>query len=98
MSNKPKRSNTRLHIVYGLLLAATMAASSTVTRHLMSPPTVDHPVYVIGSVTITDPERLPEYQVVAGPLAAQAGGYLPLAFAEPKLIEGRLPLDALYFI
>jgi uncharacterized protein (DUF1330 family) len=98
MSNEIQGGNARLHVVYCVLLAAALAASSLVTRHLMLPTLADHPVYLVGSVTITDPERLPEYQAVAGPLAAQVGGYLPLAFAEPQLIEGRLPMDAIYFI
>ena len=45
-------------------------------------------VYLIGAVTVTDPERLPEYQAITGPLAGAIGGYVPLAFSQPILIEG----------
>jgi len=58
----------------------------------------DESVYLVGSVTITDPERLPEYQKIAGPLAAKSGGYVPLALDSPNIIEGELPAAGAYFI
>ena len=58
----------------------------------------DEAVYLIGAVTITDPERLPEYRAIAEPLAERAGGYVPLAFSEPTMIEGDRPTAGLYFV
>jgi len=58
----------------------------------------DESVYLVGTVTITDPERLPDYQQVAGPLAGKYGGYIPLAYAEANMIEGELPTAGGYFI
>ncbi|MEH6593468.1 MAG: DUF1330 domain-containing protein [Halioglobus sp.] len=58
----------------------------------------DESVYLVGSVTITDPERLPEYQKIAGPLAEKSGGYVPLALDSPNIIEGELPAAGAYFI
>jgi hypothetical protein len=40
-----------------------------VTRTLVNPPVPDASVYLVGAVSITDPDRLPEYQNIAGPLA-----------------------------
>ena len=59
---------------------------------------MDESVYLVGSVTVTDPERLPEYQKIAGPLAARTGGYIPLAHHNPNIIEGELPAAGSYFI
>ena len=55
-------------------------------------------VYVIGSVTVTDPERLPEYQAQAQPVAHSHGGYEPLGFGAPRGIEGTVPTQGLFFV
>jgi uncharacterized protein (DUF1330 family) len=55
-------------------------------------------IYLIGAVTITNPERLPQYQKRAGPLAAATGGYVPLAFSEATMIEGQAPSPGQFFI
>ncbi len=55
-------------------------------------------VYLIGAVTVTDPERLPQYQAIAGPLAAETGGYVPLAFGSPEMLEGVAPTDGWFFV
>jgi uncharacterized protein (DUF1330 family) len=88
----------RFHVVYISLLLIAVLASSLLTYQLSHPSQSKEAVYLVGAVTITDPERLPEYQAIAGPLAGKLGGYLPLAFAAPGLIEGQMPADALYFI
>ena len=41
-------------------------------------------------------ERLPEYQAIAGPLAAKSGGYVPLAFSDPVMLEGEAPSPGLF--
>jgi uncharacterized protein (DUF1330 family) len=69
-----------------------------VTRTLVNPPVPDASVYLVGAVSITDPDRLPEYQNIAGPLAGKIGGYLPLAYASPEMIEGEPPTSGAYFI
>lgn len=80
-------------------LSATAAISSGVTWSFSRGAAVtNESVYLIGAVTITDPERLPEYQAVAGPLAAETGGYVPLAFSEPRSIEGEAPAPGLFFV
>lgn len=56
------------------------------------------PVYLIGSVTVNDYERLPDYQAIAGPLAAHVGGYMPLAYSVPNMIEGSISTGGRYFI
>ena len=90
--------STRLHIVYWTIIAASVLVTALVTGNLAKTSPPDSSVYLVGAVTITDPERLPEYQAVAGPLAGRFGGYLPLAFAEPRMIEGIPPTEGLYFI
>jgi uncharacterized protein (DUF1330 family) len=98
VQRKPTHDNTRLHLIYGAVLLAAVMVSYLVTRQLTADNVPYTAVYLIGAVTITDPERLPEYQAIAGPLAAEAGGYLPLAFASPNMIEGEPPTHGLYFI
>lgn len=87
----------RVHLFYALLVVVGVIASALITRAQITS-LADSSVYLIGSVTITDRERLPEYQAIAGPLAADAGGYLPLAFASPDMIEGEPPTGGLYFV
>lgn len=81
-----------------LSLGATAAISSGVTWGVARNEVSSESVYLVGAVTITDPERLPEYQAVAGPLAAETGGYVPLAFSEPRSIEGEAPAPGLFFV
>lgn len=90
-------SGLRVHLVYCMLILAGVVASASATQMLMSSNS-ESAVYLIGSVTITDHERLPEYQAIAGPLAAESGGYVPLAFGAPNMIEGEPPTEGLYFI
>jgi uncharacterized protein (DUF1330 family) len=80
------------------VVAITAILSSGLTWYLLTSRSNDDAVYVIGAVTITDPERLPEYQAIAQPLARQAGGYEPLAFSEPVMIEGERPTVGKYFV
>ena len=87
----------RVHLFSALLVIAGVIVSALITRAQITSQ-ADSLVYLIGSVTITDRERLPEYQAIAGPLAAEAGGYLPLAFAAPNMLEGEAPTGGLYFI
>jgi uncharacterized protein (DUF1330 family) len=91
-------NNSRLHVIYWALIAACILGSSLVTRNLVSPSVSDTSVYLVGAVSITDPDRLPEYQAIAGPLAGKMGGYLPLAYASPEMIEGESPTPGFYFI
>jgi uncharacterized protein (DUF1330 family) len=79
-------------------LLLTAVVSSAVTWYMTKPTGSEQPVYLVGAVTITDAERLPEYQAIAGPLAAKAGGYVPLAFSEPTMIEGARPGPGLFFV
>ena len=74
------------------------ALSSWITLESIDNGLTDESVYLVGSVTITDPERLPDYQKIAGPLAAKHGGYIPLALGEATVIEGELPAAGSYFI
>ena len=55
-------------------------------------------VYVIGAVSITDAERLPEYRAMSEPMAHRLAGYEPLAYAQPEVLDGKLPIDARYFV
>jgi uncharacterized protein (DUF1330 family) len=80
-----------------ILLIATVGVSIAGTAHYLQSVS-QHAVYVIGAVTVTDPERLPEYQAVAQPMAHRLSGYTPLAFDQPLVLEGELPLDARYFV
>ena len=80
------------------VLMLTAFVSSALTYTWLKPPAPDDAVYLVGAVTITDAERLPEYQAVAGPLAARTGGYVPLAFSEPRMLEGERPTQGLYFV
>jgi uncharacterized protein (DUF1330 family) len=77
-----------------LLVAAT---SSVLTRWWIESGSADA-VYVLGRVSVTDPERLPDYQAIAQPIAHSAGGYEPLGFGQANLLEGRAPMDGLYFV
>ena len=91
--------NTKNLSIYLVSMIAVAVASSLITQQLSSGSRLtDESVYLVGSVTITDPERLPEYQKIAGPLAAQSGGYVPLALDSPNIIEGELPAAGAYFI
>jgi uncharacterized protein (DUF1330 family) len=77
---------------HSLTAAVAVIASLTFTAYSKEQQTAapSGGVYLIGAVTVTDPERLPEYQAIAGPLAGSTGGYVPLAFSQPNLIEGDL--------
>lgn len=79
-------------------LVVCAAVSAILSRYLSEYMPTDQTVYLVGAVTITDPEKLAEYQTIAGPLAARTGGYTPLAFADPVMIEGQEPSSDLYFI
>lgn len=81
------------YLVVGLCAAIAGAALTYVA--LTPPPQA---VYLIGAVSVTDAERLPEYQAIAGPLAAAQGGYVPLAFGSPQMLEGLPPTDGWYFV
>lgn len=86
---------------HSLAAALAVVASLTFTAYSEEPQTAAKSggVYLIGAVTVTDPERLPQYQAIAGPLAGSMGGYVPLAFSQPNLIEGNLShLQSGYFI
>jgi uncharacterized protein (DUF1330 family) len=90
-------ANIGFHAIYWAFIAVAILVASLVARN-EAPSVSDTSVYLVGAVTITDPERLPEYQAIAGPLAGKMGGYLPLAYASPEMIEGDLPTDGYYFI
>ena len=79
----------RFHVVYISLLLIAVLASSLLTYQLSHPSQSKEACRSATEV---------EYQAIAGPLAGKLGGYLPLAFAAPGLIEGQMPADALYFI
>lgn len=91
-------TNTRLHVTYCASICASVLASVLLTRMLVAPSDADTSVYLVGAVTITDAERLPQYQAIAGPLAGRMGGYRPLAYADPRMIEGEVPTTGSYFI
>ena len=80
-----------------LLILVSAALSACATRYVLTSKN-NNAVYVIGSVTVTDPARLPEYQAQAQPLAHSSGGYEPLGFSQPRLIEGQLPAEGLFFV
>ena len=90
-------ANTRLHLSYWALIVVAIIASAVLTRNHLNT-VADTSVYLIGAVTVTDPEKLPEYQAVSGPLAGKMGGYQPLAFATPQMIEGEAPTAGGYFV
>ena len=84
--------NIKNGLIYLLSLVVVAVASSLITQKLnVNGGLSDQSVYLIGSATVTDAKRLPEYQKVSGPLAALSGGYVPLAFSKPNMIEGKLP-------
>lgn len=84
-------------IKLALLVIATAGISITGTAQYLNTVSADA-VYVIGAVTVTDPERLPDYQAIAQPMAHRLSGYTPLAFDQPQVLEGELPLQARYFV
>lgn len=92
----------RIFGIYIVSLVVVAAASSFITQKLtrdsLATSEAEKAVYLIGAVTINDHERLPQYQAIAGPLAAKAGGYVPLALSKPNMIEGDLPTAGSYFI
>ena len=88
----------RIHLAYCVLIVAGIVVSALVTRLLSAACIPDDSVYLVGAVTITDADRLPQYQAVAGPLAGKMGGYIPLAYAEPNMIEGEQPTKGSFFI
>lgn len=88
----------RLHLTYWVLIVASILATVLLTRMLSTPCIPDSSVYLVGAVSVTDADRLPQYQAVAGPLAGKMGGYVPLAYADPQMIEGELPTKGSYFI
>ena len=82
--------------VFGLALGVLLPVSARDANVEEEQP--ETAAYLIGAVTITDPERLPEYRKIAEPLAHAVGGYEPLAFSEVTVLEGELPINARYFI
>ncbi len=78
------------------LCAVSAIVGAGATYIFLAPPATS--VYLIGAVTVTDPERLPQYQAIAGPLAAETGGYVPLAFGAPEMLEGAPPTSGWYFV
>jgi uncharacterized protein (DUF1330 family) len=91
--------NIKNGLIYLLSLVVVAVASSLITQKLnVNGGLSDQSVYLIGSATVTDAKRLPEYQKVSGPLAALSGGYVPLAFSKPNMIEGKLPAPGGFFI
>ena len=94
-------SGARFHAIYLACLVVCAAVTFAVTRTLFAGAVAAAPdtsVYLVGAVTITDPGRLPEYQAIAGPLATSMGGYRPLAYAAPEMIEGKSPSQGSLFI
>ena len=91
-------TNKGLHLTYCALIGVAILVSVLLTRVLLVPSVSDASVYLVGAVTVTDTKRLPQYQAIAGPLAAKMGGYRPLAYADPRMIEGELPTNGSYFI
>ena len=93
-------SKANISYILGLVIVAAMSSMATlmVTQNSHAAAEAAQPVYLIGAVTVNDHERLPEYQAIAGPLAAKAGGYVPLALAMPNMIEGEIPTEGSYFI
>ena len=92
----------RIFGIYIVSLVVVAAASSFITQKLtrdsLATSEAEKSVYLIGAVSINNHERLPQYQAIAGPLAAKAGGYVPLALSKPNMIEGDLPTAGSYFI
>ena len=87
----------RVHLSYWAVIVVSVISTLLFTRTPVDAPP-DTSVYLIGAVTITDPQRLPQYQAIAGPLAGKMGGYEPLAYAAPHMIEGLVPTAGFYFI
>jgi uncharacterized protein (DUF1330 family) len=83
-----------------LVIVAVVSAwvARSVTLNSLETSETENSVYLIGAVTVNDHERLPQYQEIAGPLAAKAGGYVPLAHSSPNMIEGKLPANGSFFI
>ncbi len=94
---KPK---TNIAYIMGLVVVAVMSSLATLSVTQKSHAAAENAesVYLIGAVTVTDLDRLPEYQAIAGPLAAKSGGYVPLAHSMPNMIEGEVPNDGSFFI
>jgi len=86
--------------LFSLVIVAAMSSLVTLmaTQESRATSEAAEPVYLIGAVTVNDNERLPDYQAIAGPLAAKAGGYVPLAHSMPSMIEGEIPTGGSYFI
>lgn len=82
---------------YVVLVLVSAALSALGTWYVLTRPDQEA-VYVIGSVTVTDPARLPEYQAQAQPVAHGHGGYEPLGFGAPRRIEGTVPTHGMFFV
>jgi len=91
-------TNMHSRLLFTATLLFTAGISSALTYILVRDDVADDAVYVVGAATITDPDRLPEYQAIARPLAEKTGGYVPVAFSEPTMIEGPKPATGLYFV
>jgi uncharacterized protein (DUF1330 family) len=87
----------RTFLYIGTLLLCVVV-SAIMTKYLVESTDTSGQVYLVGAVTITDPDRLSEYRAIAEPLAHRAGGYVPIAFGEPGMIEGDVPASGLLFI
>jgi uncharacterized protein (DUF1330 family) len=85
-------------VFYLTSILATAAVTAMVMFQVNSHSVSERSVYLIGAVTITDPDGIGEYQAIAGPLAGEAGGYIPLAYATPNMIEGVTPAPGMFFI
>jgi uncharacterized protein (DUF1330 family) len=49
------------------------------------------PAYFIAAVTVTDPEKFPDYLKLAGPAAIQYGGKFLVGGGQPSVLEGTWP-------
>lgn len=97
--NIMNKKNVGNYLVSMIIVAvASSFITQKVTRASLAASKTEKPVYLIGAVTVNDYERLPQYQAIAGPLGAKAGGYVPLALSKPNMIEGDLPTAGSYFI
>ncbi|MFK8047037.1 MAG: DUF1330 domain-containing protein [Halioglobus sp.] len=80
----------------GALLLVTI--SCAITWKIARTTIPEEPVYVVGAVSVLDPQRLPLYQSIAQPIAHEAGGYLPQAMGSPQMLEGELPAPGQFFV
>ena len=92
------RPASRAEILRICTFAVVAAAGAAMVTALAMEARQADSVWVLGAFSVRDEQKLREYQAVAQPLAKSSGGYVPMAVGPPRLIEGELPAQGLFFV